>query len=147
MASDSLLASVNLVFDPRGPALICKTFQYALAVSKSQVTTHLWKKHKICAESRRDVTLLIRSIVIPNPLEITPRPDQSLCHPHLKLFRGYDCVSCQYRSINLDMMTCHVSSCCPDPCPPSRRRRNPDTLYQGVLVTVQGHERGQMRLG
>lgn len=134
MASDSLLASVNLVFDPRGPALICKTCQYALAVSKSQVTTHLWKKHGILAESRRDVTLLIRSIVIPNPLEIAPRPDESLCHPHLKLFRGYDCVSCQYRSINLDMMTRHVSSCCPDPLPSSRHRRNPDTLYRDVLL-------------
>ena len=134
MASDSLLASVNLVFDPRGPALICKTCQYALAVSKSQVTTHLWKKHGILAESRRDVTLLIRSIVIPNPMEIAPRPDESLCHPHLKLFRGYDCVSCQYRSINLDMMTRHVSSCCPGPCLPSRHRRNPDTLYRDVLL-------------
>ena len=55
MASDSLLASVNLVFDPRGPALICKTCQYALAVSKSQVTTHLWKKHGLLVQwlSRR----------------------------------------------------------------------------------------------
>jgi hypothetical protein len=129
----SLLASVNLVFDPQGPALICKTCQYALAVSKSQVTTRLWRKHGICAEPRRDITLLIRSIVIPNPMEIAPRADQSLIHPHLKLFHGYECVTCQYRSINLDTMTRHVSSCCP-PCPPSRRRRNPDTLYHDVLL-------------
>jgi hypothetical protein len=31
------------------------------------------------------------------------------------------------------MMTRHVSSCCP-PYPPSRRRRNPDTLYRDVLL-------------
>ena len=134
MASDSLLSSINLVFDPQGPALICKTCQYALAVSKSQVTTHLWKKHGILAGSRRDVTLLIRSFVIPNPAEIAPRADHSLIRPHLKLFHGYACVNCQYRSINLDMMTRHVSSCCPPPNPPSRQRRNPDTLYQDVLL-------------
>lgn len=41
MADYPLLTAVNLVFDPDGPALICKTCQYALAVSGSQVTSHL----------------------------------------------------------------------------------------------------------
>jgi hypothetical protein len=41
MADYSLLTVVNLVFDPDGPALICKACQYALAVSESQVTLHL----------------------------------------------------------------------------------------------------------
>jgi hypothetical protein len=97
------------------------------------VATHLLRKHGICAESRRDITLLIRSTEIPNPTKLAPRADQSLIHPYLKVFHGYACVSCQFRSINLDMMTRHVSSCCP-PCPPSRRRRNPDTLYRDVLL-------------
>ena len=43
MADYPLLTAVNLVLDPQGPALICKTCQYALALSKSQVTSHLWR--------------------------------------------------------------------------------------------------------
>jgi hypothetical protein len=134
MADYSVLAAVNLVFDPLGPALICKTCHYALAVSRSRVTSHLWEKHQISAESRRDITLLIRSIQIPNPTEIPLRLDQSLIHPLLKVFRGYACVSCKYRTINLDMMTRHVSSCCSPPRVPSRRRRSPDDIYQDVFL-------------
>jgi hypothetical protein len=102
MAEYSLLPAVNLVFDPLGPALICKTCRYALAVSGSQVTSHLWEKHQICPESRRDITVLIRSIQIPNPREIPLRPDDSLAHPHLKIYHGYRCRTCSYRTINLD---------------------------------------------
>lgn len=134
MADYTLLTAVNLVFDPDGPALICRTCQYALAVPRSQVTSHLWNKHQICPGSRRDITLLIRSITIPNPTEIPLRVDQSLIHPALKVFRGYACVSCSYRTINLDMITRHVSSCCAPPCAPSKRRRNPDDLYQDVFL-------------
>jgi hypothetical protein len=31
-------------------------------------------------------------------------------------------------------MTRHVSSCCPPPRAPSRRRQNPDALYREVLL-------------
>jgi hypothetical protein len=31
----------------------------------------------------------LRSIVTPNPIEIAPGADQSLIHPHLKVFDGY----------------------------------------------------------
>ena len=82
------LTSVNLVYDPQGPALICKTCQYALAVSKSQATSHLWEKHQICPGSRRDITPLIRSLDIPNPIDIRCRPDDSLAHLHLEVYHG-----------------------------------------------------------
>jgi hypothetical protein len=134
MADYSLLTAVNLVFDPDGPALICKACQYALAVSGSQVTSHLWNKHQIRPESRRDITPLIRSLKIPNPTDIRLRPDKSLVHPHLEVYRGYACLTCKYRTINLETMTRHVSSCCPPPRAPSTRRRNPDDLYQDVQL-------------
>ncbi|KAH8591171.1 hypothetical protein B0O99DRAFT_719407, partial [Bisporella sp. PMI_857] len=134
MADYPLLTAVNLVYDPQGPALICKTCQYALAVSKSQVTSHLWEKHRICPESRRDITPLIRSLKIPNPTDIRLRPDQSLVHPHLEVYRGYACLTCRFRTINLDTITRHVSSCCPPPRASSVRRRNPDDLYQDVRL-------------
>jgi hypothetical protein len=101
MADHSLLTAVNLVLDPRGPALICKTCQYALAVSKSQVTSHLWEKHKISLASRRDITSYIHSLNIPNPVNLPRRPDRSFVHPHLKVYGGYACLSCIYRTINL----------------------------------------------
>jgi hypothetical protein len=41
MADYSMLTAMNLVFDPNGPALICKACHYALAVSGSQATSHL----------------------------------------------------------------------------------------------------------
>lgn len=134
MAVYSSLTAVNLVYDPQGPALICKTCQYALAVSKSQATSHLWDKHRICPESQRDVTPLIRSLDITNPIDIRCRPDGSLAHPHLELYRGYACLSCKCRTINLETMTRHVSSCCPRRYTSSTRRRNPDDLYQDVQL-------------
>jgi hypothetical protein len=134
MADNLLLTVVNLLLDPHGPALICKTCQYALAVSKSQVTSHLWEKHRISLESRRDITCLIRSLNIPNPTSLLARPDHCLIHPHLKAYGGYACVSCEYRTINLNKMTRHVSSCCLPPTAPTKRRQNPDALYRDVLL-------------
>lgn len=134
MADYPLLTAVNLVFDPDGPALICKTCQYALAVSGSQVTSHLWNKHQICAESRRDITPLIRSLRIPSPTTIRLRPNKSLAHPHLEIYRGYACLTCKYATINLEAMSRHVSSCYSLPHAPSTRRRSPDDLYQDVLL-------------
>ena len=139
MADYSLLTALNLVFDPDGPALICTTCQYALSVSGSQVTSHLWNKHKIRLESRRALTPLIRSLQIPNPVDIPLRPDESPIHPHLELYRGYACVTCKDRTINLDLITRHVLSCCPPPhAATSSRRRNPDDLYQDVLLQTWG---------
>ncbi len=135
MADYPLLAAVNLVYDPLGPALICKTCQYALAVSKSQVTSHLWEKHSICPESRRDITPLIRSLEISNPTELPLRPDHSLVHPYLQVYHGYTCVTCKHRTINLDTITRHVIYCCPPPrAATAPRRRNPDDLYHDVLL-------------
>jgi hypothetical protein len=139
MADCSLLTALNLSFDPDGPALICTTCKYALAVSGSQVTSHLWNKHKICLESRRDVTPLIRSLQIPHPTDIALRPDESPVHPHLELYRGYTCITCKDRTVNLDLITRHVHSCCPLPrAATSSRRRNPDDLYQDVLLQTWG---------
>ena len=134
MADYALLMAVNLVFDPQGPALICKTCRYALAVSRSQVTSHLWEKHQICQEFRRAINPLIRCLQIPNPNDIPLRPGQSLAHPHLEVYRGYACHTCKYRTINLDRMTPHVSSCCAPPRVSSKRRLNLDDLYQDVLL-------------
>jgi hypothetical protein len=134
MADYSLLTAVDLVFDPDGPALICKVCQYTLAVSRSQVTSHLWNKHQICPESRQDITPLIRSLKIPNSTNIRLRPDKSLVHPHLEVYRGYACLTCKYRTISLEMMTRHVSPCCPPPRALSTRRRNPDDPYQDVQL-------------
>ena len=138
MANDLFLASLNLFYDPKGPALVCTTCKCALAVSGFQITSHLWNKHQICIESRRAITPLIRSLQIPSPTDISPRPDQSLRHPHLTVYRGYACVTCNSRTINLDTMTRHVLSCRPSIHRPSRRRRNPDNLYEDVLLQSWG---------
>jgi hypothetical protein len=58
MADYFLLTAVNLILDPQGPALICKTCQDALALSKSQVTSHLWES-----------TGYVKSLGGPNPLD------------------------------------------------------------------------------
>lgn len=134
MANDPLLASLNLLFDSEGPALVCTTCKYALAVSGSKVTSHLWNKHQIRVESRWSITPLIGSFKLSNPTEICLCPDQSPVHPHLKVYRGYTCLTCRCRTINLDTMTRHVSSCCPPPRAPFTPRRNPDELYQDVLL-------------
>jgi hypothetical protein len=101
MADYSLLRAVNLAFDPLGPALICQTCRYALAVAGSQVTSHLGGKHQNFPESRRDITRFIRSIQIPHPREIPLRPNDSLIRPHLQVYRGYSCLTCSYRTVNL----------------------------------------------
>src|SRR4051794_16268262 len=104
MAEHPLLASVNLTFDLEGQTLICRTCQYALATSRSQVTSHLWEKHHIPSNGRKGLTAYIRSLNLPDPANIAPRPDGSPIHPTLKLHRGYACRTCKYRTINLDMI-------------------------------------------
>jgi hypothetical protein len=93
----------------------------------------LWETHRISLESRRDITHLIQSLNIPSPATLPRLPDHSLVHPYLRVYSGYACVSCIYRTINLDKMTRHVSSCYPPPSAPSRRQ-NPDTLYKDMLL-------------
>ncbi|KAH9203751.1 hypothetical protein DL95DRAFT_320797, partial [Leptodontidium sp. 2 PMI_412] len=58
---------------------------------------------------------LIRSLKIPNPTNIRLRSDKSLIHLHLEVYRGYTCLTCKYRIINLETITRHVSSCCSPP--------------------------------
>jgi hypothetical protein len=103
-----LLARANLIVDHTGPALICQTCQYALAVSGTQVTSHLRAKHQTPLHLRSGLTKCIQTLGLPDPATIGLRNDGSPAHLWLQVCKGHACRQCDYRTTSLDLITRHV---------------------------------------
>ena len=81
------LSRLNLYFNSPEPAIICKGCGYAITADKGRVSRHLGEIHQFDKLARRGLNKLIRSLNLPDPKDLCPRPDGSIPHPHLKSSR------------------------------------------------------------
>ncbi|VTO87342.1 unnamed protein product [Fusarium graminearum] len=144
MANISLLDNLHLFFDTSALLLICtrESCKFALSNGPSRVTTHLRDKHNISAEARKGLNKLLKSLS-PIPLEpddASPRADGSPEHDKLRVYEGFACINCQFRTINLPLARRHQSNP-PDDCCNSgarsaqpRRRRDLDPQFEYVYL-------------
>lgn len=107
----NVLEACGLVHEPTQNLIICQRCRYALAPSRSQVTSHLLRKHQVPLPVRKGLTTLLRQqrTRFQEPACAPPRPDGSAADPHLQLLDGYACRRCAYRTVNLTMMRRHLS--------------------------------------
>jgi hypothetical protein len=111
---DSYLARCQLYADLDTRLLICcwPECRFALSTARSQVTTHLREKHRAPEDFRKGLTHYLKHehpYEFADPAAVPPRPDGSDVHPSLQLHNGYACRACSYRTINLLLMSRHIS--------------------------------------
>ncbi|KAJ3453401.1 hypothetical protein MRS44_017648 [Fusarium solani] len=153
MANPDLLGSLHLFHDAEARVLICTRDQckFALSTGPSRVTTHLRDKHNIPSEARKGLSRLLKSLPPPgllDPEEAPPRADRSAEHDKLRVYEGFACVHCVFRTINLQLMRRHLSDP-PDDCSfqntQSRIRRRRDLDQQFECVYLQTWTTGSTR--
>ena len=108
--SDLFLARLNLYVDVEEQLLICGPCGYALAVDRSQVTSHLRDKHRTDQRDRSGLTKHLNTQYphgFRNPAEVLLRTDGSDIHPRLTVYEGFSCYS--FRTINYHELTRHIS--------------------------------------
>ncbi|KAH7227215.1 uncharacterized protein BKA55DRAFT_545827 [Fusarium redolens] len=123
MANNALLDNLQLFFNTSARLLICtrESCKFALSNGPSRITTHLHNKHSISTEARKGLNRLLKSLS-PAPLEpdnTSPRADRSAKHDKLQVYKGFACINCQFRTINIQSMRCYQSNP-PDDCCDSR---------------------------
>jgi Orsellinic acid/F9775 biosynthesis cluster protein D len=107
---DPFLARLKLYVDIEEQLLICGRCGYALAVDRSQVTSHLRDKHGINQQDRSGLTKHLNTVYphgFRNPAEVPLRTDGSDIHPQLIVYEGFAC--CSFRTINYHELTRHIS--------------------------------------
>ncbi|KAH6983932.1 hypothetical protein EDB80DRAFT_735847 [Ilyonectria destructans] len=82
------LDRLGLYFNLPEPAIICKECGYAITADKDRVSRHLGEIHQVDKPARRGLNKLVRSLNLPDPKDLCPRPDGSIPHPHLKDING-----------------------------------------------------------
>jgi hypothetical protein len=135
--TEERLACANLVFDSSGPVLICQKCQYALAVSGTQVTSHLWVKYQTPLHLRTGLTKCVRSLGIPDPATIPVRSDGAHAYLHLHVYRGHACRQCNYQTASLDLMTRHYTY------EYSKTSSTFNVLYDNVFLQIWTHGASQ----
>lgn len=145
MSNTELLPSLGLWVDPEAHVLICCHTEcgYALCVDDSNVTTHL-KKHDIPLEARKGLTKLVKSLRLCNPDKASPRADGSPEHTCLKLYSGFSCRLCRFRTASLQLAKRHYSDAGPmnKDCPYNRatgNQRNVDDHIDYVYLQSWGN--------
>jgi hypothetical protein len=116
MASTSyndFLSKYQLYADPENQLLICCHAEcgFALAIARSQATTHLRDKHSIEAELRKSIMHHLKHRLpfqFRDPSTVRSRQDGSPTHPQLRLFEGHNCRRCGYRTTSGPQMDRHI---------------------------------------
>jgi hypothetical protein len=110
----NLLQELQLFIDDGEQLLIyCQSeCGYALSVKYSQVTSHLRDEHQIIESNRRGLTRHL-NVIYPkgfrNPADVPPRDDEFDAYPQLRVYNGFSCLECTYRTINFSKLTKHIS--------------------------------------
>ncbi|KJZ69798.1 hypothetical protein HIM_10816 [Hirsutella minnesotensis 3608] len=114
MADDDLFSRLRLRIEPRARLLICADEKcgFALSSNPSQVSVHLRLKHEVSVEDRREIGNLLKGRQPPlvDPVDAPLRSDKSPRDPRLRLFSGFACKFCSFRSINRQSMTRHIAT-------------------------------------
>jgi hypothetical protein len=113
MAGIPVLDRVRLMIEPHEQVIICCWDQCRIGLSSdpSQVNDHLRNKHSLPSDDRRAATSLLRSRIptINNAASILPRKDGSEIHPHLRVYDGFACSYCIFRTISKSTISRHVT--------------------------------------
>lgn len=111
VSMDKVFEACGLIHEPAQNLNICRRCRYALAPSRSQVTSHLLRKHQVALPVRKGLTTLLRPqrTRFQESACAPPRPDGSAADAHLELLEGYACRRCVYRTVNPTMMRRHQS--------------------------------------
>ncbi|KAJ3453805.1 hypothetical protein MRS44_018437 [Fusarium solani] len=144
MATQELLSNLNLFHDAGARVLICTQddCKFALSNGPSRVTTHLRDKHNIPTEARKGLSRLLKSLSPPgllDPDEAPLRADGSSEHDKLRVYEGFACIHCPFRTISRQLMRRHLSSP-PDDCrfkadhARPRPRRDLDQQFECVYL-------------
>src|SRR6187402_299577 len=136
------LSQFQLYADLKEQLLICCHSEcgFALSVARSQVTSHLRDKHSVPADLRAGLTHLLKREhpdFFRNPADVARRGDGALIHPKLRVYDGFACRKCQYRTINHGELSRHVSKEHLNGRQTSRSRI--DDLYDDVYLQTWTH--------
>jgi len=112
--SDFDLSTLQLYANDVERLLICYYCKcgFALSVTGSQVTSHLRDKHNVSKELRDGLTRYLKyghPYSFRNPAEAAPRDDSSQIHHNLRIYDGFACRECPYRTINYAEYSRHAS--------------------------------------
>ncbi|KAH7248434.1 hypothetical protein B0J15DRAFT_562897 [Fusarium solani] len=133
----NILNRLALRIDPDARVLICcrPDCRYALSVKGSAVTTHLRVKHQVDQEERKGLTEFLRGLgqsYLGDP-SVAPLPkDGSPEHPDLRVWEGYACRKCPFRTTNFSSLTRHISTRYFQAQPPGQREL--DDFYDEVWL-------------
>ncbi len=108
------LANLDLYHDENAHLLICVRdgCKFALSAEGSRVTTHLRDKHNVSSEARKGLSRLLKSFApqgILNPEKAEPRPDGSPEHDKLRVYDGFLCRYCPFRTISPQLIRRHLA--------------------------------------
>lgn len=111
---DSILSHMDLYLDRDRHLLICSRPEcgFALSVRSSQITAHLRDKHDVPVNVRRDLTRYLRQNYhgyLRDPTDAIPSADGSDVRLPLRLFEGFACRTCTYRTVNIQCLGRHVT--------------------------------------
>ncbi|KAJ5611426.1 hypothetical protein N7510_008145 [Penicillium lagena] len=120
---DEVFTACGLVWEQSENLILCQRCQSALYPRGSQVTQHLHSKHRVPLPLRKGLT---------EPSYATPRPDGSPADARLRLYTGYTCRQCAYRTISRDLLGRHLSQEHLQQQRASHRRAN--DLYNDVYL-------------
>jgi hypothetical protein len=111
-STKDFLADLQLYADDVHRVLICCRCGYALSVTGSQATSHLRDKHHVQRELRDGLTRYLKHVhpySFKNPADLPARADGSFVHPQLRVHDGFACRECEYRTINHNELSRHIS--------------------------------------
>ena len=81
---------------------------FALKAKADRVSRHLDERHKTPKALRRGLNQLIKSLNLPDPIELPPQPGGSQPHPKLELQSGFRCRHCDSLSSSLKVLDQHL---------------------------------------
>ncbi|KAJ2967937.1 hypothetical protein NQ176_g9424 [Zarea fungicola] len=105
------LHELGLYIDPYASVIICShpECQYALCLKGSRVATHLQQRHNVPRQGLKGLKQVLKSI--PNLCsseKATLYPDGSPVHQQLRVYDGYVCVICGFRTVSLAFIRDHI---------------------------------------
>ncbi|KID81820.1 telomere-associated RecQ helicase [Metarhizium guizhouense ARSEF 977] len=104
---DQPFTSLKLWIDYDAAALICcyDRCRCAISVRASRATSHLRHSHGISTDQKKGLTQQLAAFQLRNPDDIPALEDGSPQHPQLRIYEGFACNQCKFRTTSLQIIT------------------------------------------
>ena len=104
---DQPFTSLKLWIDHDAAALICcyDRCRCAISVRASRATSHLRHFHGISTDQKKGLTQQLAAFQLRNPEDIPALEDGSPQHPQLRIYEGFACNQCKFRTTSLQIIT------------------------------------------